>query len=140
MGYIFLFILILVLAWPLWRRWFYSFIQRRAEDTLRKMMGMPSRKEEARRKKAEESRQKRQRASSSASYGRRSSASYYGNSDSSHIIPPEYAEDVEFSEVREFRQTEINGTESGRRHKSDRNSTVVESQVEDVEFIEIKRK
>lgn len=152
MGYVLLVLFILLLTWPLWRGWFYRFMQRRAEDTIRRMMGLPSRKEEQRRRKAEERRQGRVRsedrngsASATSSGPRSRRRTYTYSSSGGHIIPPEYAVDVEFTEIKEFRQTEINGSEPprggfGRRKASACATEYTESQVEDVEFTEIKRK
>lgn len=151
MGYVLLVLFIILLSWPLWRGWFYRFMQRRAEDTLRRMMGLPSRKEEKRRRKAEERRQSRaasegrQDNPSASSSGQRQRRRAYTYSSSRHIIPPEYAVDVEFTEIKEFRQTEINGAESfrrrfGRRKASSDSAEYAESQVEDAEFTEIIQK
>ncbi|MCM1376837.1 MAG: hypothetical protein NC097_04270 [Clostridium sp.] len=127
MGYFFLLVFLLVLTWPLWKRWFYGFAQRRSEDFIRRMMGLPTRKEEKRQRKAREKYEERR--------GREWTSQRRGYSTGgTSIIPQEYAEDVKFTEIRDFKQTTISeDRSSGQRIRT-------ESQVEDVEFVEIKNK
>lgn len=137
---IFLIILIIVIAcWPWISRWLKQFLARRAEDYLRKATGMPPRPGSR-----EEKRQ--QRASSRQTYSSSQdnfSDSAYGRSSRQRrrtrngykepIIPPEYAEDVEFVETKSFSETTIG--DSGRQIRQ-----FHESQVSDVEWVEIKNK
>ena len=114
---------------------------RRAEDYLRKATGMPPRsgsREEKRQQRA--SRQayssagSSSSASSSSSYSRR--ARRQRNSQRGYnepIIPPEYAEDVEFVETKTFSETIIGGSDGKQRQYH-------ESQVSDAEWVEIKEK
>ncbi len=99
----------------------------RAEDFVRSQVGAPSRKEEKRARRNEEKRTKYRYSST--------------RHRPSHIpFPKEYAEDVEFTEYKEFSQTVITGTPGKTKFKqsSFSKTTVIESQIEDVEFIELK--
>lgn len=95
MGTIFLILIILcILCWPWISRWLRGFLARRSEDAIRKMMGMPSRKEE------EKMRRKREE-------GYRQSGSYRAEDNNlsrgEKIVRDmqEYAEDVDFIEIKE---------------------------------------
>lgn len=106
------------------------------EDRLRRSMGMPTQKEERRerRNREKESRRNDGKFHKPADGGRKSRNPYHHRPDS--IIPKEYAEDVEFTEFKEYSSstsvTETRGSdESSVRFR-------VEEQVSDVEFIEIK--
>ena len=54
MGTTLIIIIILLLLWPWIVKWTKKFMMRRAEDALRRAMGMPSRKEEERMRAAQE--------------------------------------------------------------------------------------
>lgn len=115
---------------PRIERWFLG----KFEDRMRAAAGMPSRKEEKRRRKAAE-----------ASYGSKKTGKWGRNGKSpgkprhtGPIIPKEYAEDVEFTEVKIFEQTEITGTVTDKTGK--KVGEWHESQIEDAEFVEIKTK
>ena len=137
---IFLIILIIVIAcWPWISRWLKQFLARRAEDYLRKATGMPPRpgsREEKRQQRT--SRQayssSQDNFSDSAAYSRRSrQRRKTRNGYKEPIIPPEYAEDVEFVETKSFSETTIGGSDRQPRQFH-------ESQVSDVEWVEIKNK
>ena len=110
-------------------------MSRRAEDMMRRMMGMPSRKEE--RRKA-----KRQSAGDGFSRTRTGSAGSAGNAHRRHRPPTadaaailkSVAEDVEFTEIREFESTTIADERKGEQR------IYREEQVTDAEFTEIKDK
>lgn len=110
-------------------RWFQRMMLRRTEDMIRRMTGMPSRKEEERRRR---DRQKESGSNARARRGRASSRQPGHMDESAHQAMRSYAEDVEFTEVREFSQTTISESETG----SD--GSWHESQVSDAEFTEIK--
>ncbi len=103
-------------------QWFRTFMAHRTEDAIRKMMGMPTRKEE---------RKARRNAEKNA--GRSYAAGHSGRereNDDSPLIPKEYAEDVEFYEIRDYSATETI-------IKDERGHTVYhESQVEEAVVIE----
>ena len=131
---VFIAIILLVILWPAIMRAVAPYIQNwimgRVEDRFRKMAGMPTRKEE---KRAAKQRAKNGgRAAEAFRKASRSSRGAHGPHDP--IIPKEYAEDVDFVEIKTFSHTEV-VAES----KDGNEQLVYESQVEDVEFIEIKR-
>lgn len=116
------------IAAPLLQRW----MMHRMEDRFRRMAGMPSRKEE-----------KRQRGKAKA---RRGAAPDAGESFYRHgpgprrrepIIPPEYAEDVEFVEIKSYSEETV-VTDDGK--VTTRVEYTEETQIEDVQFEEIKEK
>lgn len=112
---------------------FHTFVANKTEDMLRKAMGMPPRPDSREGKR----RQKRgayagsgEGEPDSARRRRRRSS----RADSGPIIPKEYAEDVEFVEFKEFSSTTEETADGGSvRFRR-------ESQVSDVEFVEIKNK
>lgn len=125
--YFLLFIIILFLCWPLITRWLRGFMARRMEDTIRKMAGMPPRKEE------EKSRRRRERERTGRK-GKGSGGSG-GKSGGGPIIPREYAVDVEFTETIDYSEEIVIGEEGHHRRVE-----YHESQVSDVQFVEIKDK
>lgn len=135
------FLIILIVVWllfiifrPAITRWTQQFMARRAEDMMRRMMGMPSRKEEQRRKR------QASRGSESQADGRQPRGGA-GRSSRRYHRSPRYdaadlmrsvAEDVEYTEIREFESTTIVD-------ESDGNTRVIdEEQVADVEYTEIR--
>lgn len=125
MIYILIAIILFVACWPLLRPYVARWMQHRTEDTLRRMMGMPSRKEEQKARKQAEKRTRNASSRGARKSGRRYPGSGYG-----HIIPPEYAEDVEYTEYKEYSHTHTDiNTDIG---------SYMESQVEDVEYKEVR--
>lgn len=111
--------------WRLLRPYFFRWMQRRTENYFRSAMGMPPRD--------------RSRTSSrqSSSYGR---SQYRGDSSrrsrrqsSGPVIPKEYAEDVEFTEIRSYSEESVIAGDGGKVRYSS------ESQVSDAEILEIKK-
>ncbi len=94
MGTIVLILIILcIIFWPWISRWLRGFLARRSEDAIRKMMGMPTRKEE------EKLRRKREEG-----YRRSSTHKEDDNLSRGEKIVrdmQEYAEDVDFIEIRD---------------------------------------
>jgi len=121
----------LFLFWPWIAKWLRGFMARRAEDMVRKMAGMPSRKEEERRRKQ----QQRQQHDNSYSRTGRRGRQYASNEEDSIRSMQEYAEDVEFTETKEYSESEILENESRSERRVYR-----EEQVSDAEYIEIKEK
>lgn len=132
---IFLIILIIVLVcWP-WispyiSRWIRNFMSRRAEDMMRRMMGMPSRKEERKKARRQESEKRKGAGGYSSARGRKKSR---------HATHPaelmkKVAEDVEYVEIKEFESTTIIEDDG------DTQRVYHEEQVTDVEYTEIKTK
>lgn len=128
----FILILIIIIAlWPWISKWLKGFMSRRAEDAIRRMMGMPTRKEQERRRKQSEKRQ----AASSRRDAKKKSAMQEREADRQDALRSmkENAVDVEYTEYKEFSQTKIAVEDQ------DGNTTVfTENQVTDVEFVEIK--
>lgn len=122
MAYILIIIIVLVAIWPVLRPYVARWMQHRTEDTIRRMMGMPSRKEE---KKA------RRRAEKEAQSNQASRRQYKSPHPQGPIIPKEYAEDVEYTEYKEYtrKETVINADKT----------SFHESQVEDVEYKEVRK-
>ncbi len=102
---------------------------RRAEDALRRMMGMPSRKEERRRARDAERGEKPGRRNNSDANG----FTQRGASMSVAAVMRQYAEDVEYTEYHEYSSEEIIG--EGVRVKTHREYH--ESQISDAEYVEI---
>lgn len=126
-----LFLIILVvlfLCWPmisrLLSRWFSGFMARRTEDMLRRMMGMPSRKEEKRASG---------RSSASTNAGGTSGSRYHREprTDAATLLKS-VAVDVDYTEIKEFGTDPVRGEEGNRSRKYD------EEQVSDVEYMEIR--
>lgn len=128
-------VILLIICWPSISRWLRRFLANRTEDYLRKATGMPPRpgsREERRRRRNSgyEGTADGGYSSSthtSSSRRRRAPERGYGGP----IIPPEYAEDVEFVETKNFSETTIGDT-------GKRASGYHESQVSDVEWVEVK--
>ncbi len=117
----------MVLFWPQITRWLQRFMARRAEDMVRKMAGMPTRKEEEerRRKRQESARQQQQRRQHD----------YSGTSEDIVRRMQAYAEDVDFVETKDYSGTGMS-EDDGKRNKR----IYCESQVSDAEYTEIKNK
>lgn len=133
MGTFLIILIIIVLCWPLIKKWAARFMANRAEDFIRNATGMPPRPGS---RKAR--RQQRQSADSSAD----SSYAYLSSRQSRQrrhtrregpIIPKEYAEDVEFVETIDY--SSDSSPSSSHIHTTE---TYHESQVSDAEWEEIK--
>lgn len=120
---------IICLLWPWIVRWIRGYMARRAEDMIRRMAGMPSRKEEERMKRARES---------GEDYGRNARGAYSrarrGPKEDGVECMREYAEDVEFTEIREYSSSGILGEDCAARKEFH------ESQVSDVEYTEVRER
>lgn len=136
---LFIFIAIILCAWLCWpaiSRWLKRQMANRAEDYIRKATGMPPRPDsrEGRRRQREAGTSygnSRQAAGAHASSAKKG---YYGSNDDDSLIPKEYAEDVEFVETKSYSETTIDT------HTAASSATYHESQVSDVEWVEIKQK
>lgn len=124
-------LILLIVGVPYVWRWLKPYIarwvQHKTEDYVRKSMGMPPRDRNQGSKRGNESRQQRSRDT----YGNR--GWQRGQYSDSPLIPKEYAEDVDFTEVRSYsEETDIaSGGENVRFRQ--------ESQVSDAEIIEIRK-
>lgn len=136
MAFLLIIILAIILFWPYISRWVARFAAHRMEDMVRRQFGMPSRKEEEQARKRQDRRESQTGHDSQhrQSGQKRRYSRYTGNRQGSPIIPPEYAEDIEFTETIDYSEETVAG--------SDGKSTRVyhESQVSDVQYVEIKDK
>lgn len=130
-GFIILILLVVVLPYVYrWLRpYIYRWMQRRAENYMRRAMGMPPRGKERKEERSQgRSRSRDESRGRSRGYGQRA----YASSDEP-LIPKEYAEDVSFTEMHSYSEDTVIGEDGG--HVK----VKVESQVSDAEIIEIKR-
>lgn len=128
---------------PLLRRWLLPWIQRymarKAEDMIRRQMGMPPREKKSWRQRRAEAKQqsaggadRQYHADGASRKGRRTQKS------DEPIIPREYAEDVEFVEIKEFENIEVAAeTVDDKGRKTSRRERV-ETQISDAEWVDIK--
>lgn len=111
-------VILIILLWPVWRILFSRLMQWVVLYFLKKQTGIDfgsgNKSRKSKNKKEQQQRQQKRRRNQGP------------------IIPKEYAEDVEFTEIMEFQDTTI-VDESGSGTRVYR-----ESQVSDVEFVEIK--
>lgn len=123
LGILILIVVFFWLFWPSISRWLKKKAMNKAEDYLRSSMGMPPRDQ-------------------TKTNTRNSSGRYYKGSNrqnntthGSHepIIPKEYAEDVEFTETKDFSYTSRQESTS-----QSHTTTYHESQISDAEWTEIK--
>ena len=136
-GVILVILFLLIVMRPVLQRWVGPLFQRWAlgkmEDNMRRMAGMPTRKEE---RKARKNARRRQTSGADnfrrAAGGKRKGAAS-GRAEGSRLQT--YAEDVEFTEIRSFsHEVHIGVTEEAGKEKVE-----IEEQIEDVEFTEIKK-
>lgn len=127
LGILLLVVVFLVFVWPAISRWLKRKAMDKAEDYLRRSMGMPPRDKNSRKKNSTGSySQDRYNHSYQRQDHNRSSARQ------EPIIPKEYAEDVEFVETKDFSSTET--------HTSNVNfESFHESQISDADWTEIKK-
>lgn len=131
-----IFLIVLLVLWmlmpaitrwlrPLIARWF----ARRVEKAFRRAAGMPPPPSSGAGKKTGQRRQRKNAGSTS----RRHSDSSRGKGPA---IPPEYAVDVEYTEIREYSSDRLDiDNDSGRKVE-----VKVEEQVSDAQWVEIKTK
>lgn len=116
---------------PLIQKWIYRTLERKVEDMFCKATGMPPHDKKQRSNNAADD-------DTSYSTGYRTSSHHADYGYEQHdgpIIPREYAEDVEFTEYRDYSSdTSIRTSDTGEE------SIVIEKQVTDVQWEEIKDK
>ena len=139
-GVILVIIFLFIVMGPMLQRMFGPMLQRwmmgKMEDRFRRMAGMPTRKEE---KKARKQAERRQRQGAErfrrAAGGRRASAASAARGRSSSVeMLQAFAEDVEFTEIKEYSAEVKIGKDSA----SATETYTVEEQVEDAEYVEVK--
>lgn len=139
MGIALIILIFLIIFGPLimnlLRRWLMAKARNKMEDYIRAASGMPPRDSHS---GNNNTRQQKGNGNTRKSARRRKPQTPEWTGP---IIPPEYAEDVEFTEIKSYSETtEINGV-SRRGGKSKKNDQIrVQSQVEDAEWTEIKIK
>lgn len=135
-------ILVTIAFWLIFSPYIKPWLRRRAErkltDYLRSQMGMPTEKEMRKAQKEAEKREQRQNVKNGFWSRPRGATQQSSQHAPKEIIPREYAVDVEFTEVRQFSQTTIAADAASAKAKG--RKVVVESQVSDVEYTEIKIK
>lgn len=130
MGVVLIIIIVIFLCWPMIIRWLQRFMARRAEDMVRRMAGMPSRKEEERRRR----RQEKQTGSTRERYSSSGQARHHRADGGGLRAMREYAEDVAFTEIKEYSSSEFTDDNLKTRQRR----IYREEQVSDAEFVEIK--
>lgn len=128
LGILILIVMFFWLVWPIISRWLKRKAMERAEDYMRASMGMPPRD------KHRKSYKKQEQNFSGRDYGTGQGNPYTSQSEKEPLIPREYAEDVEFVETKEYSSTTIET------HSKGKTKIYHESQISDVEWIEIKTK
>lgn len=139
MIYVLIIIIALCLLWP-WIQpriasWIWRYVDRRKEDILRRMMGMPTRAQEKHARKEAEKAASRKSAANPffSSRRRRGPRRHPAPSEPASQRLRAVAVDVEYVEIKEFESTRI--AEGHREQRVYR-----EEQVQDVEFTEYKER
>ena len=130
LGILILIVVFFWLIWPVISRWLKRKAMERAEDYMRSTMGMPPRD-----RKKNKNNQYQDQNSDRSYYSGRTRRNPFGPDRYTNepIIPKEYAEDVEFTETKDFSATEYE-------HRTDKKiENYHESQISDAEWTEIKK-
>ena len=126
LGILILIVVFFWLIWPAISRWLKRKAMERAEDYMRKSMGMPPRDKSKKRKQSNDFQQQ------NSSYNRQRRNPFGPDKyNDEPLIPKEYAEDVEFTETKDFSSSET-------ANHSKKTESYHESQISDVEWTEIK--
>lgn len=130
LGIIILIVVFFWLIWPAISRWLKRKAMEKAEDYMRSSMGMPPRDKK---KKKTESYQNVK--SQDSYYNQRQRRNPFGQDSygKEPLIPKEYAEDVEFTETKDYSDNETHI------HSSQKVETYHESQISDAEWTEVKK-
>ena len=142
-GVVIIIVLILVCFGPIIGRllgpWLQKWAMGKWEDNLRRMAGMPTRKEE---KKARKKAAKQGNRTAGSHYGR-TNAYETGTARSTQPGPAnfmrEFAEDVEFTEIREFSSDIKIGSHDEPDRRDTKKKYKEESQIEDAVYEEIRK-
>ena len=128
LGILILIVVFFWLIWPSVSRWLKRKAMERAEDYMRASMGMPPR--DKKRRKSEQNRERE------GYYYKRQENNPYGRGGGvkEPLIPKEYAEDVEFTETKDYSSTYTSvETDTSRKRE-----IYHESQISDAEWTDIK--
>lgn len=124
MGIFLVVLLLIIVCWPWISRWLRGFMQRRAEDAFRRMMGMPTRGEERK------ARRKAERAAGAERRSENKRRHHRPAREDAAVIMKSVAEDAEFVEIREFEQhSSLDAEDNGKTRRIYR-----EEQVSDAEY------
>lgn len=126
MGKLTVFLIIILALWLLWPRisvWIRKQAMYRFEDMIRRMTGMPSRKEEKRQQKQAQAGGRKQRR------GNAKKGETHVRTGEGMAMMRQYAEDVEYTETREYSETVTFDGDTVHTHKE-----YSESQVTDAEY------
>lgn len=129
-GIFFLVLLLVFVFWPYISKWLARKAQKKLHDYFLRSMGLQPEKETRKQRKQREQRQREyegQQAQRRREYSRQ-------QRNKEPLIPKEYAEDVEFVETKEF------SSSSSTIESNDKYTIYHESQISDVEWVEIKTK
>lgn len=133
LGIILLIVVFFWLFWPMISRWLKRKAMERAEDYMRSTMGMPPRDKT---KKRGETYNRQTEQNHYYHQRRRKNPFQNTGREEEPLIPKEYAEDVEFVETKDYSSTTTaSSSENGKRKE-----IYHESQISDVEWVEIKNK
>lgn len=132
MGIFLITLLLILLLWPSIKIWLRRFAANKTEDFLRTATGMPPRPGSRQAKRESRRENNNNYRNSSNGYYYRAGRRQRQPEPAGPIIPKEYAEDVEFVEIKEFSQTTIHASVDYGNKKEWH-----ESQVTDVEWEEI---
>ena len=129
LGILILIVVFFWLIWPTISRWLKRKAMERTEDYIRKSMGMPPRDKKKKNQSGNTSSQNQD------SYYQGQRRNPFGRDRYSHepLIPKEYAEDVEFTETKDFSSSETKINTGGK------TEIYHESQVSDAEWTEVKK-
>ena len=132
LGILILIVVFFWLFWPMISRWLKRKAMERAEDYMRRSMGMPPR--DKKKKKSDQSQNTSSQSQGNYYYQRQRRNPFGQDSHTDEpLIPKEYAEDVEFTETKDFSSSE------SRRNTGEKLEIYHESQVSDAEWTEVKK-
>lgn len=125
MGIFLIILIVIILLWPQISRFLQRMAMRKMEDMVRKAAGQPTRKEEERRRKQE--RRAESRGERSDFYGQRRTRRHPAR------LLQLVAVDVEFVEIKSYSASTLDIDPEGRQR-----SVIIEEQISDVEYTEIR--
>ena len=132
-GVIFVIFFLMLVLGPILRRWLAPMFQKwmlgKMEDNMRRMAGMPTRKEERKRRKRE-GRKKRSVADAWKETFSSHKRTHARDRHETVVLMQRFAEDVEFTEIKEFGDSDATVSESVKVRYT------VEEQIEDAKIIE----
>ena len=110
LGILILIVVFFWLIWPMISRWLKRKAMERAEDYMRQSMGMPPRDKKKRARNEGSSTQNQD----TYYYQRQRRNPFREDRSKEPLIPKEYAEDVEFTETKDYSTTETRNNSGGK--------------------------